>query len=253
MEQKKTKSSVLVWDSGVGGLSILRELVERLPSEDYVYFADIHNAPYGGKSVVQMRERVLPQMRTMIRACNPKCVVLACNTATATIIEDLRREYPNLDIVGTEPALKPAIKLGKEILLMSTPATYKNCALVREFANQRNVNMSKVVDVRLSSVVERNFGNTEYLRRYMRGLLANYVGREIVVVLGCTHYVLIRDIIQSVLGEKAILLDSTQGVCNRVKEKLCANRENEGNTTNGSVDIIGNEITKKIWNYIRGN
>lgn len=247
MEAKNNKKVVLVWDSGVGGFSVLKELERNIRGVKFVYYADIQNAPYGDKSVEKLRLSVLPKMDNIVKNFKPNCIVLACNTITATLIEDIREKYKDLIIVGTEPAIKPAMKLDKEILLMMTPTTFENCELVENLRDS-NINTYWVLDKRLAMIIQNNLDNKCYIKLYLSRLLSKYKNKDMVVVLGCTHYVLVKDIIQDVLGKKAKIIDSTQGVINRVKQLLdirCEDMENE-------LEIIGDSITIKVWNILRG-
>lgn len=112
------------FDSGVGGLSVLREAIKLLPNEDFIYFGDSKNAPYGTKSVDEVRELSFKASELLLKY-SVKAIVVACNTATSAAIENLRNTYKNMPIIGIEPALKPAVELKREgkIVIMATPMT----------------------------------------------------------------------------------------------------------------------------------
>ena len=248
MSVKNIQKVVLVWDSGVGGLSILDGLVQNLGRCKYVYYADIDNAPYGNKSVEDLRVLVLPKLKLVVKKYNPDCIVLACNTITASLVQDIRCECSDVMVVGTEPAIKPALSMGKDVLLMMTPTTFGNCELVDLLRNSE-LNSYWILDKNLAMVIQNNLENKNYIKAYLQKLIGKYRNREMVVVLGCTHYVLVKDIIREILGKKVIILDSTQGVTNRVKKLL----DIIGSDKSGSVEIVGNDLIKKIWDMLRGS
>ena len=114
------------FDSGVGGLSVLREAIKIMPNEDYIYFGDSKNAPYGTKTVDEVRELTFKAVEFLLSK-GVKGIAIACNTATSAAVADLRKTYPELPLVGIEPALKPAVELNKDgdILIMATSMTLK--------------------------------------------------------------------------------------------------------------------------------
>ena len=106
---KQTERPIAVFDSGVGGISVLRELVRLMPNENYIFFGDSKNAPYGGKSLEEVRKLTECHVRHLLSE-GAKAVVIACNTATSADVSILRKEYPDVPVVGIEPALKPAVQ-----------------------------------------------------------------------------------------------------------------------------------------------
>ena len=128
-------------DSGVGGISVLKEAVAIMPNEDFVYIGDSANAPYGTKDTMTIKELTYNVVKTLINEHHIKGLVVACNTATSAAVRDLRNLYPNFPLVGIEPAIKPAVlhNHGGEILVMATPMTiaqekFKN--LLKLYENQ---------------------------------------------------------------------------------------------------------------------
>jgi len=120
----KSDRPIGFFDSGVGGISVLKESLKILPNEDFVYFGDSINAPYGIKSVNEVKELTFNAVDFLLSK-GVKVVVIACNTATSAAIDDLREKYKDIPIIGIEPALKPAVEIsrGKSIIIMATPMT----------------------------------------------------------------------------------------------------------------------------------
>ena len=114
------------FDSGVGGLSVLREAISIMPNENYIFFGDSKNAPYGTKSVEEVKKLRFKTAEFMMEK-KVKAIVVACNTATSAAIDDLREKYKDIPVIGIEPALKPAVKLNRKgnIIIMATPMTLR--------------------------------------------------------------------------------------------------------------------------------
>ena len=121
-----------VLDSGLGGISVLKEAVKIMANEDFIYFGDSKNAPYGVKTAEEVKELTFNAVETLLKK-GVKGIVIACNTATSAAVADLRVKYPELPLVGIEPALKPAVNNPKEgkILVMATPMTLKEAKFHR--------------------------------------------------------------------------------------------------------------------------
>ena len=121
---EKTKKPIAVIDSGLGGLSVLKVLMRELPNENYIYFGDSANAPYGEKSGDEVK-RITDENIGMLSACGAKAVVIACNTATSAAAEYVREKYANIPIIGMEPAVKPAAMMAEhpKVVVMATPLT----------------------------------------------------------------------------------------------------------------------------------
>ena len=124
MEQKEM--AIGVFDSGVGGISVLRELVALMPQENYIYFGDSKNAPYGTKTLEEVQKLTMADA-AYLREQGIKALVVACNTATSAAIDLLRETYQDIPVIGIEPALKPAVQMGEHprVLVMATPMTLR--------------------------------------------------------------------------------------------------------------------------------
>ncbi len=192
-----------VFDSGVGGVSILQHLVRELPGEDFHYFGDSANAPYGGKTP----EEVCALSRTIAERMlseGAKALVIACNTATSAAAPQLRAAYPDVPIVGVEPALKPAVLAqgrGK-VLVMATEVTLTLDKFHRlEHRWAQDAEVETVACVGLVECIERGDLDAPELSELLERLVGRHRGEVDRVVLGCTHYPFVRGQIARVLGD----------------------------------------------------
>ena len=215
---------IAVFDSGVGGVSVLRELMQLMPQERYLYFGDSANAPYGTRPTSEVRSLTLANAeRLMARGC--KALVVACNTATAAAINDLRAIYPDKIIIGIEPALKVAADHfpGGQIGVMATPVTLREekfDVLLHRFTATCTVH--KIPAPGLVELVERGMAVSEETETLLRPLLSPYKDKLAAVVLGCTHYPFAAPVIQKLLGENTALLDGGPGTARQTKRRLQA-------------------------------
>lgn len=214
-----------VFDSGVGGVSVLRELVALLPNENYIYFGDSVNAPYGTKPDSEIMELSDEVMENLIKqGC--KAIVIGCNTITGVAAKSLRKKYPKLIIVATEPAVKPAVtaKPNGKILVMATTATLRSkkfLSLVDRCGGDADIISCPCPG--LMEFVERGETHSENLRKYLSDRFTEVGGLDAdCVVLGCTHYPFVRGMIQEVLGENVKIFDGAPGIARQLKRKLQA-------------------------------
>ncbi|MBR1585909.1 MAG: glutamate racemase [Clostridia bacterium] len=235
-----------MFDSGVGGVSVLREAVRQLPGEDFLFFGDTKNAPYGTKS----REEVLALARRAVEELlsrGAKAIVIACNTATSAAAADLRARYADLPIIGMEPALKPAHQLHRDgiVLSLATPGTIagEKYAVLYALWGDGVVNLPCPG---LMEYAERGELTGPGLQAYLKNLLAPYLGSKVeAVVLGCTHYVFLKDAIASFFPGVP-LIDGNEGtvrqLIRRLKEKdLLSARREKGQVTflsSGGEDAV---------------
>jgi glutamate racemase len=213
---------IAVFDSGVGGISVLRHLRRELPMERFLYFGDSANAPYGTRPRSQIRQLTLAAAaQLMERGC--KALVVACNTATAAAIEELRRQYPDKIVIGIEPALKIASDRfpGGTVGVMATPATLREekfARLLHRFADHCQV--VQLPAAGLVELVEDGRGNGIEAEALLRPLLEPYRDQLDAVVLGCTHYPFAAEVIARLLGEKTVLLDGGPGTARETRRRL---------------------------------
>ncbi|MGN0774725.1 MAG: glutamate racemase [Candidatus Ventricola sp.] len=227
---------IAVFDSGVGGVSVLRELVKLMPQERYLYFGDSANAPYGTRPTAEVRALTLAAAeRLMARGC--KALVVACNTATAAAIVELRAKYPDRIIIGIEPALKVAADHfpGGEVGVMATEVTLREekfDVLLHRFTQTCTVH--KIPAPGLVELVELGMAVSEESEALLRPLLSPYRDRLAAVVLGCTHYPFAAPVIGRLLGEHTALLDGGPGTARQTKRRL----EAEGLLGDGPGELL---------------
>ena len=211
-----------VFDSGVGGISVLRQLKKLLPGERFLYYGDSANAPYGSRDTGKVRELTLTAVEKMMES-GLKALVVACNTATSAAIHTLREKYPDLIVIGIEPALKPAVDHfpAGRIGVMATNVTLREekfSALIEKYGAKAEI--IKIPAPGLVELVES--GKTDDLETsaFLTNLLAPYVDKLDALVLGCTHFPLVSDAISRILGENVELLDGGEGTARETKRRL---------------------------------
>ena len=213
---------IAVFDSGVGGISVLRQLRKILPNERYLYYGDSANAPYGTKSSQEVQRLALAVADRLV-AQGVKALVVACNTATAVAIDILRQAYPELIVVGIEPALKVGVDKYPcgHIGVMATPVTLegkKFHRLLDRFTDQCRVTLIPAPG--LADLIEQGEQNGPKGEALLRALLESYQGKLDALVLGCTHYPFAWEMIQKVLGSETELLDGGEGTAAQTKHLL---------------------------------
>ena len=226
------ESYIAVFDSGVGGVSVLRELRRLMPGERFYYFGDSANAPYGRKTTDEVRALTLAAGRKLLVDRDCKALVVACNTATAAAINDLRAAYPDRIIVGIEPALKLACDRhpGGTIGIMATDVTLRERKLAALMERvKRDCRVIRVHAPGVVELVEAGKCDSDEAVALMERLLGPYVGQLDALVLGCTHYPFMKKAMRTVLGDGTELLDGGEGTARETRRRLVeAGLLNEG-------------------------
>lgn len=214
---------IAVFDSGLGGISVLHRLMQVLPEENYLYFGDSLNAPYGSRPTEEIRELTLKNAEELFSR-GAKALVVACNTATSAAIDALRSRYPKRIIIGIEPALKLAVSRhsGGKILVMATDATLREkkfSAMSERCAEQCTV--LKCPCPALVPFVERGELDSDALLSELEKELSPFLSEAPdAVVLGCTHFPFLKAAIHKVLGNQPELLDGAEGTARETKRRL---------------------------------
>jgi glutamate racemase len=249
------------FDSGIGGISVLREAVKILPNEDFVYFGDSKMAPYGVRTVENVKKLTLDAVEFLLKK-DIKALVIACNTATSAAIIDLREKYSKyMPVIGIEPALKPAMEFGRKgkVVIMATPMTLaekKFANLMKKF--DRNSKIEPLPCPGLVELIEQGIISGEKIEQYLKIRLNPFKESGIAaVVLGCTHYPFIKESISKVLDDDTPIIDGSRGTVQQLKRQLvkydiqASNRDKLGNirifNSMNSQDII-----KLSYELLRG-
>jgi len=249
-----------IFDSGMGGLTVLADAMKMLPNESFIYYGDFENAPYGVKTkneVVNLSENIC---EILINKYHVKAIVIACNTATSAAVTNLRKKY-SVPIIGMEPAVKPAIVLneGKKIAVMATEMTLKE----RKF-NQlinRFENRNRIVKVPCSPLVEQietvDFDQVS-LDQIINECIPTIDSIES-IVLGCTHFIFIKEYLNDKYEGQVRIFDGNIGTIKNLTNRLIKNNLNSTTNKKQEILITGSgsqekiELSKKIFNrYCKG-
>ncbi len=247
------KNPIGILDSGIGGVTVLNEIIMLLPNEEYIYCSDSLNNPYGEKSVEQVFNYVDNIMKYFIsKKC--KAVVFACNTATALTIDKIREKYPDIIIVGIEPAYKMVYDYAKDknTIVMATKGTTNSKRFQELYHHYDNGKTILVICHELANLIEE--GKDREIDEYLIKTLPTNKKIE-AVVLGCTHYPLIKDKIIKVLGNVSFY-DGANGVANRLYHLLEDNNL-INNNSNGKITFIDSSSSIKkenrFWDLLSKN
>ena len=245
-------------DSGVGGLSVMREAIKIMPNENYIYFGDSKNAPYGVKPTKEIRDLTFNVVDFLIEK-GIKGLVVACNTATSAAVSELRRVYPDIPLVGIEPAIKPAVELNRsgKILIMATPMTIKQekfNLLLNKYKEKAEI--VPIPCAGLMEFIEDGILSGEELEEYLEEKLSIYDKSEISsIVLGCTHYPFVKDVIAKIVGSNVIIMDGGEGTAREIKRRLREKNLLTDRIKKGNVDIYNSLDEKKVidlsWKLIQ--
>lgn len=238
MNTKAEKQPIGVMDSGLGGLSVLKEIIKLMPNEDYVYFGDSANAPYGTRTAEDVYRLTKNVVEMLIDQYNVKAIVIACNTATSAAAARLREEY-DLPIIGLEPAIKPAAidyPHGK-IIAMATELTLAGSKFenrVRELGS--NAEIIKVPAPDLVEYVEHGELDSTNVKNYLHQILDDKLPVD-AVVLGCTHFPFVQAAIQEVVGQDVAIYDGSSGAARQLKHQLEAIHKLSTASDQGTVSL----------------
>ncbi len=230
-----------VFDSGVGGLSIVREIHRQLPAEPVVYFADQAHVPYGPRSLEEVRGFARAIVRFLL-VQGAKLTVVACNTASAAALHHLRKEFPDHPIVGMEPAVKPAAEstLTRRVGVLATPATFQGelfASVVERFAKG-----VEVIETTAPGLVERiEAGDLDGLetRAIVERALTQILTRGAdTLVLACTHYPFVIPLLSEVAGPSVRIIDPAPAIVRQTGRVLAARGLNSRDSRPGELTLL---------------
>lgn len=251
MNNSKANLPIGVFDSGIGGVSVLAELIKALPYEKYVYYADTLNSPYGNKPEDTVRYLSV-KAAEFLSSIGIKILVVACNTATSVAIREIRRIH-TLPVIGMEPAVKPAVEFGGKgkILVMATPLTLKSKKFYELMHCYKG--LADIIPFPcegLVEIIEQGHTDGRLIEDYLFHIFSP-VNKEHIstIVLGCTHYVLIKKEILRIAGNGINIIDGNYGTAKQVKKVL----QNEQLLNNRTSEKDSHSLETNVRFYISGN
>ena len=251
-----------VFDSGLGGLTVVDAITKSFGGGKIFYIADTQAAPYGEKSKEQILKHSLEVSRYLIDTHQIDALIVACNSATSAAINELRENFPHLIVIGTEPGIKPAVNstITNNIGVLATPATLqgeKYQMLVDQVSLNKNVKFHEQECPGLVELIENGKTDSDetfnMLDNWLRPMSDNSVDT---IVLGCTHYPLVSSSIKKIMGEKINLIETAEPIAKRLKELSAQNgHKNDGDIKvyvyfTGEINI--NMIDKILYNWEDG-
>lgn len=225
---KMDSAPIGIFDSGVGGLSVYLHLKQQLPDEQYLYYADTLNVPYGPRSSAEIKELTLIAVDWLVQS-GCKLIVIACNSASAHALQLARHKYPHIPIVGLVPALKPAVlnSNSKSVAVLATKATLDGELLntvISDYALPAQVNVVKWFDPNLVPWVEAGMPIQSETPERLKAQLKSFAQQKVDhLVLGCTHYPFFREFVMSQIADENLgikVVDSGAAIAARVKTLL---------------------------------
>ena len=238
-----------VFDSGVGGLSVLRAMRAQMPEEDVIYFGDQGHVPYGPRSMEQI-QNFSGAITKFLLDRNSKLIVVACNTASAAALTHLRGRFPNIPFVGMEPAVKPAAETTKtgKVGVLATPATFQGAlyaSVVERFG--AGVELFQHTCPGLVGQIEKGELDSSVTRAILEDALNPMLEKNIdTVVLGCTHYPFVIPLIEQIVGDKVRVIDPAPSVARQVKRLLEAGGMKSQARELGSVRFFTSGNTRSM-------
>lgn len=238
MQQK----SIIVFDSGFGGISVLKRLVDAMPNENYLYYGDSANAPYGPRSKEEIQNLTLKAIKEAKKRCAPKAIVIACNTATTIAKEYLESSYPDVPVVGIVPAVEAATASKKcpRVLVLATAATLASEAYGNILSGiDSSAEIVSVAAPEIVRYVEGGMCERKTLSESLAITLAPYNAQKFdCVVLGCTHFPFAADVIEEVLGYSVRFFDGSVLTTKQVQEALEKQHTRSTQKDSGSIQIV---------------
>ncbi len=239
----KNNQPIGIFDSGIGGVTVLKEILKILPNEKYIYYSDSKNNPYGDKTndeIISICDKIVKLL--LQKKC--KAIVIACNTASARASQYLRDKYKEVPIIAIEPAYKMVhdYAYDKQTLVMATKGTIESekfSLLLTKYDNHKTILCSCIG---LADIIED--GNIENIKRYLKEHIEKYKGKIENVVLGCTHYPLIQNEINDVLGGKITFFNGAKSLAIHLKNILEKENLINEDTKQYAIEFIDSQKLK---------
>ena len=232
----ENQESIGVFDSGIGGATVLKEIIKILPNENYIFYSDSKNNPYGDKTaeeIINLSDNIVK----LFLSRNCKAIVIACNTASAKAAKSLREKYPEIPIIAIEPAYKMVYDFAydKVTLVMATKGTIESEKFHELFNKYNNHKTYLMPCPGLANVIEQ--GNEQEIKKYLKDNLTQYAGKVHNVVLGCTHYPLIQNEIKDILGD-VDFFNGAPNLAKHLKDVLTENDLLSYSDKKGTIEFI---------------
>lgn len=242
MQKEIIEKDIGIFDSGIGGVTVLREIIKILPNESYIYFSDSKNNPYGDKTKDEIIKRCEEIFEILLkRDC--KAIVIACNTASSIAANYLRKKYKDIPIIAIEPAYKMVYDYAydKNTLVMATKGTIESERFNLLFHKYDNHKTELLECVGLADVIEE--GNKDKIKKYLEENIGKYRGKIENVVLGCTHYPLVQEEIGQVLGKNIRFFNGANRLAVHLKDILT--KENLIGNNERKIEFIDSSNKKE--------
>ena len=248
----KNQAPIVVFDSGFGGISVLKRLVSIMPNEDFLYYGDSANAPYGPRTQEEVCKLTLSAIGFLADR-NPKAVVIACNTATAASLDALEAKFPHIPIIGIRPAVQQAASASHRVLVLATQGTIQSTP----FQNQLKhlVTDAEIICTPAPGIVtyvEGTMKDREGILNYLRNLFLPLKDKHVdSVVLGCTHFPFAADVIQEALGYPVSFFDASWDVAKTTCQILEQSGNRNPQTEPGCVTFMSSSDDPQLMDFAR--
>ena len=244
-----SNSPVGIFDSGVGGISVLRSIREQMPEESFLYFGDQGHIPYGPRPVEQVRD-FSEAITKFLLEHDAKLIVVACNTASAAALKYLRETFPDIHFVGMEPAVKPAAEVTRtgKVGVLATPTTFQGAlyaSVVERFASGVEL-FQNTCNGLVQQIEQGNLGGEETRKILEEALLPMLEKKIDTVVLGCTHYPFVIPLIEEIVGENVRVIDPAPAVAKQTERLLEARSMKRTSGEKGDIKFYTSGNSEKL-------
>lgn len=246
----KAQQPIIVFDSGFGGISVLKKLVHTMPNEHFLYLGDSANAPYGPRPQSEIRDLTVAAIQSLFEY-EPKAVVIACNTATAAALEAVQRSCPHIPVVGIQPAVEEAAQGSRRVLVLATQGTLASQSFQKQLEGL--VTDAEIIPMAAPGVVtyvEDTMRDRAGALAYLKELFQPLAGRPVdSVVLGCTHFPFAKDVIQEALGYQVPFFDASQRAAGETLAALEERGLRNPDESRGSVTFINSLCSQSMLDF----
>jgi glutamate racemase len=244
------KHPIIVFDSGFGGISVLKELIQVMPNEDFLYYGDSANAPYGPRPQSEVRDLTLEAIQSL-EQYGPKAVVIACNTATAASLDALRQVF-TIPVIGIRPAVQAAAAAGGErMLVLATAGTLGSASFHQQMEELKtDAEVITMAAPGIVTYVEGTMNDRTGILAYLKDLFRPLEGKRVdSVVLGCTHFPFAKDVIQEALGYPVTFFDASKDVARETEAELAKRGWKNAEEESGSLTFVNSAHKQQMLSF----